>query len=55
MKFEKLINGGSQNKLREVCKNHEKLNVPPIYFEPESKLAQEVEPVLANQIVHVGQ
>ena len=28
--------GGGQNKLREVSKNHEKVNVAPVYFEPET-------------------
>ena len=38
MKIEKLINGGCQNKLPGVCKNHEKINVSPhICFEPESR------------------
>ena len=30
--------GGGQNKLRGVSKNHEKINVPPVYFEPESSV-----------------
>ena len=29
--------GGGQNKLRGVSKNHEKINVSPVYFEPESR------------------
>ena len=27
---------GGQNKLRGVSKNHEKMSVPPVYFEPEN-------------------
>ena len=45
MKFEKLINGG-QNKLRgESPKIMIKLNVPPVYFEPES-ISKELENAL---------
>ena len=29
---------GGQNKLWGVSKNHEKINVPPVYFEPESSI-----------------
>ena len=37
-KIREISKRGGQNKLQGVSKNHEKIERPPVYFEPESML-----------------